>query len=274
MLDMKGFMRYNLRDKKEKETMLFVDGLSVYARYLHGDGAIVSDVSFCVGDGQSLAIVGESGSGKSMIVDALVGVLADNCYATGKIVLDGDDILKNPRTLKRKLGRSVAFIPQGASESLNPSLKVKTQIYEAFSRSGPKLNRDERKAYALYNLKKVGLEDESVLEKYPFEISGGQAQRVVLAIALCSKPSLIVADEATRGIDAETAEVFLKCVKEDFCGSAKIFVTHDMNLAKTCDKMLVLKDGNQVEYGFTEDILGAPKNDYTKTLLQRTEQND
>lgn len=272
MLDIKGFMRYNLIDKKEKETMLFVDGLSVYARYLHGDGAIVSDVSFCVGDGQNLAIVGESGSGKSMIVDALVGVLADNCYATGKIVLDGDDILNNPRTLKRKLGRSVAFIPQGASESLNPSLKVKTQIYEAFARSGAKLNKHEKRAYALYNLKKVGLKDESVLEKYPFEISGGQAQRVVLAIALCSKPSLIVADEATRGIDAETAEVFLKCVKEEFCGSAKIFVTHDMSLAKTCDKVLVLKAGEQVEYGFSEDVLVNPKSEYTQLLLKRAAQ--
>ena len=95
---------------------------------------------------------------------------------------------------------------------------------------------------------------------------------MVLAIALCSKPSLIVADEATRGIDAETAEVFLKCVKEEFCGSAKIFVTHDMNLAKTCDKMLVLKDGEQVEYGFSEDVLVNPKSEYTQLLLKRTAQ--
>lgn len=272
MLDIKVFMRYNLIDKKEKETMLFVDGLSVYARYLHGGGAIVSDVHFCVGDGQSLAIVGESGSGKSMIVDSLIGTLADNCYATGKIVFDGEDILASPRALSRRLGKSIAFIPQGASESLNPSLKIKTQIYEAFARSGEKLNKHEKKAYALYNLAKVGLKDESVLEKYPFEISGGQAQRVVLAIALCSKPKLIVADEATRGIDAETAEVFLKCVKEEFQDSAKIFVTHDMSLAKTCDKVLVLKAGEQVEYGFSEDVLVHPESEYTQLLLKKAAQ--
>lgn len=99
-----------------------------------------------------------------MIVDSLIGALADNCYATGKIVFDGEDILSDPRALKKRLGKSIAFIPQGASESLNPSLKIKTQIYEAFARSGEKLNKHEKKAYALYNLAKVGLKDESVLE--------------------------------------------------------------------------------------------------------------
>lgn len=252
------------------EIVLQVENLCVYAEFLRSTEKIVGGVSFSLEDGQRLAIVGESGSGKSMIVDALIGALADNCFATGEVVFDGENVLKNSRALKRNLGKSIAFIPQGASESLNPSLKIKTQIYEAFARSGLKLNRAQKKEHALFNLAKVGLEDERVLEKYPFEISGGQAQRVVLAIALCSQPKLIVADEATRGIDKETADVFLQCVNQEFQDSAKIFVTHDMGLATTCDKMLVLKGGEQVEYGLSKDIVASPKHDYTKSLLKRT----
>lgn len=252
------------------EIVLQVENLCVYAEFLRSTEKIVGGVSFSLEDGQRLAIVGESGSGKSMIVDALIGALADNCFATGEVVFDGENVLKNSRALKKNLGKSIAFIPQGASESLNPSLKIKTQIYEAFARSGFKLNRAQKREHALFNLAKVGLEDERVLEKYPFEISGGQAQRVVLAIALCSQPKLIVADEATRGIDAETADVFLQCVNQGFQDSAKIFVTHDMGLATTCDKMLVLKGGEQVEYGLSKDIVASPKHDYTKSILQRT----
>ncbi len=250
--------------------MLFVDELAILSRYAHDEGAVVQGVSFCLGEGQSLAIVGESGSGKSMIVDAIVGVLADNCRATGKIVFDGVDLLQNGRALKKALGRQIVFVPQGGSESLNPSRKIKVQLYEALARCGVRKNRAQMKSVALCNLAKAGLCDESVLEKYPFEISGGQAQRVVLATALSANAKLIVADEATRGIDDDTARIFLDCLQKEFKDSAKIFVTHDINLAKTFDKILVVKDGRQVEYGFAEDVVNRPQNAYTAQLVQRT----
>lgn len=147
------------------------------------------------------------------------------------------------------------FIPQGGAESLNPSLKIKTQIYEAFSRSGLKLTREQKRAYSVYNLARAGLKNgEEILEKYPFEISGGEAQRVVLAIAMCATARLIVADEATRGIDKETSEAFWACMDKDFADTALIIVTHDMSVAKRCDYVLVLKDGQTKEYGKANDV--------------------
>lgn len=254
------------------EIVLQVENLCVYAEFLRSTEKIVGGVSFSLEDGQRLAIVGESGSGKSMIVDALIGALADNCFATGEVVFDGENVLKNSRALKRNLGKSIAFIPQGASESLNPSLKIKTQIYEAFARSGLKLTREQKRAYSVYNLARAGLKNgEVILEKYPFEISGGEAQRVVLAIAMCATARLIVADEATRGIDKETSEAFWACIDKDFADTALIVVTHDMSVAKRCDYVLVLKDGQTKEYGKANDVFSNPQSEYTRSLISACE---
>lgn len=253
-----------------------VENLSVHARFLHSTETIVEGVSFCLDGGEKLAIVGESGSGKSMIVNALTDSLSDNCYATGSIVFDGVDLLSDAKRAKAMAGRQIVFVPQGGAEALNPALKIKTQIYEALVRGGQKLNREEKKVYALCNLSRVGLKNgEIILEKYPFEISGGEAQRVVLAIALCANAKLIIADEATRGIDKETSEIFWDCIDKDFSSSSLIVVTHDMSVARNCDKVLVLKDGEVKEYGETCDVFVNPQNEYTKSLLAISEvQND
>lgn len=224
--------------------MLEVRGLTVYAQFAHSLDVIVKDVSFCVESGKKLAILGPSGVGKSMIVNAITGTLADNCFADGRITLDGVD-LTNKKNLKSYLGRKIVYLPQGGAESLNPSLKIKTQIYEAFDVGSLKMNRNEKKAYAIFNLAKVKLGDE-ILEKYPFEISGGEAQRVMLAIALCSSPDVIIADEPTRGLDDESKQVFLDCIDNNFSQSAVIFVTHDNQVAMRCDDTIFIKDGVQV----------------------------
>lgn len=248
--------------------MLEVNNLCVYASFSLSTEMIVDNVSFCLKEGERLAIVGESGSGKSMIVNALTSSLADNCYATGHIFFDGVDMIKNRRKERKLLGRDIVFVPQGGAESLNPSLKIKTQIYEAFSLKGIKLNRQEKKAYSIYNLSRAGLKNgEEILEKYPFEISGGEAQRVVLAIAMCANPRLIVADEATRGIDETTSRTFWECMDNDFEKSSIIVVTHDMSVAKKCDYVLVLKEGKVQEYGKTCNVFAHPQSDYTKQLL-------
>lgn len=248
--------------------MLEVNNLDVYAQFLHSTERIVRDVSFFLQDGERLAIVGESGSGKSMIVNALTASLADNCYATGSIVFDGIDVLNDAKRARAMAGRRIVFVPQGGAEALNPALKIKTQIYEAFVRGGHRLNKDEKKAYAIYNLSRVGLQNgEIILEKYPFELSGGEAQRVVLAIALCANAKLIIADEATRGIDQKTSEIFWECIDKDFSFSSLIVVTHDMSVARNCDKVLVLKDGEVKEYGDTCSVFVNPQDEYTKSLL-------
>ena len=252
--------------------MIEVVDLSVYACFLRSTEKIVGGVSFCLKRGERLAIVGESGSGKSMIVNALTSSLADNCFATGQILFDGEDLLKSRKREKAFLGRQIVFVPQGGAESLNPSLKIKTQIYEAFSRAGIKLSREQKRAYSVYNLARAGLKNgEDILEKYPFEISGGEAQRVVLAIAMCANAKLIVADEATRGIDQETSETFWNCINNDFQNTALIVVTHDMSVAKKCDYVLVLKEGKVQEYGKTEDVFSNPKSEYAKSLISACE---
>lgn len=255
----------------DKNVIEVVD-LSVYACFLRSTEKIVGGVFFCLKRGERLAIVGESGSGKSMIVNALTSSLADNCFATGQILFDGEDLLKSRKREKAFLGRQIVFVPQGGAESLNPSLKIKTQIYEAFSRAGIKLSREQKRAYSVYNLARAGLKNgEDILEKYPFEISGGEAQRVVLAIAMCANAKLIVADEATRGIDQETSETFWNCINNDFQNTALIVVTHDMSVAKKCDYVLVLKEGKVQEYGKTEDVFSNPKSEYAKSLISACE---
>ncbi len=245
-----------------------VENLNVHARFLHSTETIVEGVSFCLDGGESLAIVGESGSGKSMIVNALTSSLADNCFATGKVECNGVNLLENRRFAKKLMGDKIALIPQGGAESLNPSLKIKTQIYESLKRNGGKLTRAQKRVAAIRNLEKSGLKKaEEILEKYPFEISGGEAQRVVLAITLCSHANLIVADEATRGIDGETKEAFWNCIQNDFSSAATVFVTHDIADAKRCDNVLVLKDGKVAEYGKALDIFSNPQSEYTKTLV-------
>ena len=254
------------------ENVIEVIDLSVYACFLRSTEKIVGDVSFCLKSGERLAIVGESGSGKSMIVNALTSSLADNCFATGQILFEGEDFLKSRKRGKAFLGRQIVFVPQGGAESLNPSLKIKTQIYEAFSRSGLKLTCEQKRAYSVYNLARAGLKNgEVILEKYPFEISGGEAQRVVLAITMCTNAKLIVADEATRGIDKETSEAFWACMDKDFADTALIIVTHDMTVAKKCDYVLVLKDGCVQEYGKTCEVFSNPKSEYAKSLISACE---
>lgn len=259
-----------------EENLIQIVDLCVYARFLHSTEKIVGKVSFSLCKGERLAIVGESGSGKSMIANALVSSLADNCSASGKVLFKGVDLLENPKLAREVLGKKIAFVPQGGAESLNPSLKIKTQIYEAFSRAGKKLNREEKRAYSIFNLARAGIKNgEELLEKYPFEISGGEAQRVVLAIALCCDPELIVADEATRGIDEQTSLAFWQCLDSDLSSASLIVVTHDMSVAKKCDFVLVLKDGRVQEYGKSESVFSNPQNEYTKRLIAACEvQND
>lgn len=231
--------------------MLQVKDLSVYAQFARGEDVIVKDVSFCVQSGRKLAVVGKSGAGKSMIASAITGTLADNCFALGDITLDGAD-LTDKKVLKACLGKELVYVMQGGAESLNPSLKIKTQIYEAFDRSIPKMSRDQKRAYAIFNLAKVHL-DESVLEKYPFEISGGEAQRVVFAIALCAKPKAVVLDECTRGLDEQNKRIFLDCLQQNFADAAIVAITHDSAVASWCDEILDIREGVVVSHTKSDD---------------------
>ncbi len=203
------------------------------------------DISFEVHS--SLAIVGESGSGKSLTMKAIMGILPKE--------LDFAVQISGIEKLKR--GENLAFVPQNPFTALSPMSKIKKQFWGV----------DKLRAIEL--LEQMGLSAE-ILDRFPSELSGGQLQRVIIAIALGQNPKLLLMDEPTTALDADTKSEIVSLVKslmEKF-GFYLIFVTHELSLARElCEYIMVIKDGKQVEFGKAEAIFLTPKNDYTKRLM-------
>ena len=203
------------------------------------------DISFEIKD--SLALVGESGSGKSITLKSLLGLLPSNLVSDMKIISDFEPIR----------GKTLSLVPQNPFTSLSPLTKIKDQFLVEFE-----------KAKELMNL--VGLEEE-FLFRFPPELSGGQLQRVIIAMALALKPKLLLLDEPTTALDPDTKEMvidLIKNMKKRF-GFLILFVTHDIESAKKiCKEISVIKKGKIVEFGDMEEILQNPKNEYTKKLIE------
>ena len=254
------------------KAILEVDHLTIHGIFLRSREKIVENVSFSLLEGERIAIVGESGSGKSMIINALASSLPANCYAEGEIRLNGKELLSDPKFAKRLLLKDIAYIPQGGAESLNPSLRIKTQMMEIFKGDKRKHSKKEKEEICLSNLKKVGLDSpKDIFNKFPFEISGGEAQRVLLAIAFSQSPKLLIADEATRGIDKERSELFWNYLNSLTPSLALLFVTHDINEAKRCDKIIVLKDGKVDSSGYKDAVFADSATPYVRDLLNDCE---
>lgn len=246
-----------------------VRDLEITAETSGGEKHIVSNLSFRVKNGESLAIVGNSGCGKTMTALSALQLLPENCRAKGEILLNGNNLLKKTRHEINKIrGTEIVYIPQNGADFLNPCLKIKTQIYESLKKNGAR-NRNERREKAKKLLINVGLsEADEILNKYPFQLSGGQAQRVVLAISLCANAALVIADEPTKGIDNETANKFLDKLQALFYKTCVIIITHNISVARRCENILVMNDGHAVEYGKSKDVLTSPKSEYTAELLK------
>lgn len=213
--------------------------------------------------------MGESGCGKTMTAMSVMGLLPANCKATGEILFDGTDLLtrRGARKLRTLRGEKIMLVPQSGGEFLNPSIRISTQIYESLRKRGVR-GRNALRAAARGLLREVGLSDaEEILDKYPFQLSGGQAQRVVLAIAASGDAELVIADEPTKGIDEETAQLFLGKIDELFPSAAVIIITHNVRVASDCDKTLVMYKGEIMEYGDTRSVLGNPSHPYTQSLI-------
>lgn len=194
----------------------------------------------------SLALVGQSGSGKSLSIKALLGMLPRSM----RVELEYDG------SFKLVAGESLAFVPQNPFTALSPLTKIKKQFFV-----------DSSKVEKLFS--QVGL-DIKLLERFPPELSGGQLQRVVIAMALSHEPELILLDEPTTALDPKTRVMILELLKElqiEF-GFKMLFVTHDISSAEMlCDNICVIKDGRVVEEGRMEEILHNPKQEYTKILI-------
>ena len=206
---------------------------------------VLVDISFCIE--KSLALVGQSGSGKSLTLKALLSMLPEDMECSLEYDADFELIA----------GKTVAFVPQNPFTALSPLTKIKKQFFIS-----------QEKQEELFSL--VGL-DKELLDRFAPELSGGQLQRVVIAMALESRPKLLLLDEPTTALDPKTRVMILNLLLklQVTMGFKVLFVTHDMNSAKSlCEDICVIKDGLVIEDGKMLDILQNPKEVYTKTLIE------
>jgi peptide/nickel transport system ATP-binding protein len=254
---------------------LGVVGLSVEFRTRSGIVHAVDNVSFAVGKGETIALVGESGSGKSVTAYAIMGILDASARVTGgRAMLGGLDLLSaTPSQLAEVRGREIAMIFQNPRTALNPIRPVGRQIADVLIRHG-NVPRRQAPAQAVEMLRAVGITDPARRAKaYPFEMSGGMCQRVMIAIALAAKPSLLIADEPTTGLDVTTQAVIMDLVADlaKELSMATIFITHDLALAgQRSARIAVMHAGHVVENAPTKQLFAHPRHPYTAELMAAT----
>jgi peptide/nickel transport system ATP-binding protein len=258
----------------ETTPMLRVEDLQVSV----GDRLVaVRDVSFAIARGESVGLVGESGSGKTLTCRSVLGLLPDTCRVdTGSILLgDGDaavELTSSRRAVWDRIrGTRIAAVFQDPASYLNPSLTVGHQVDEVLRVRGG-LGRRAARERTLELLREVGLHDaELVYHRYPFELSGGMLQRVIIAIAVSLNPELLIADEATTALDTVVQAEILELLRglRRRHRLSLLLVTHDLAVVtETCDRILVMYAGEIVESGPTEQVLGDPQHPYTQALMR------
>jgi len=254
---------------------LAVEGLSVEFRTRSGIVRALDNVSFRVGKGETVALVGESGSGKSVTAYAVMGILDPaGRVTTGRAMFGDLDLLSaKPSELAEVRGRDIAMIFQNPRTALNPIRPVGRQIADVLVRHG-NMSRQSAQAHAVDMLRAVGITDPARRAKaYPFEMSGGMCQRVMIAIALAARPSLLIADEPTTGLDVTTQAVIMDLVADlaNELGMATIFITHDLALAgQRAARIVVMHAGHVVESAPTEQLFANPRHPYTAELVAAT----
>jgi peptide/nickel transport system ATP-binding protein len=233
---------------------------------------LVEGVSFDLEKGKVLGLIGESGAGKSTIgLSALAYGRGGARITGGEVLLNGRDILKLDRSgINSVRGAHVCYVAQSAAAAFNPAHKLGDQVIEASVRHGV-MSREEAKKRALYLFRVLGLPNpESFGERYPHQVSGGQLQRAMTAMALCPNPELIVFDEPTTALDVTTQIDVLAAIKHaiEETHTAALYITHDLAVvAQVSDDIMVLRHGKTVEYGTTKQVIEAPKEDYTRALV-------
>ncbi|MBE1203285.1 ABC transporter ATP-binding protein [Aminobacter carboxidus] len=253
--------------------VLDVAGLTISVRGEDGERAVVSDLSFALGRGETLCIAGESGSGKSMTSLAIMALLPQPAarISAGSIRLGDTDLIDlDERRMRRIRGNRIAMIFQEPMTSLNPVLSIGRQLIEAIE-AHTGVSRVQSRQLAIEALTAVRIpEAESRLKQYPHELSGGMRQRVMIAMALALKPDVLIADEPTTALDVTVQGEVLELLRDlqRQHGTSVILITHDMGVvAEMADRVIIMRNGRMVEQGKVADIFERPAVDYTRELL-------
>ena len=254
--------------------ILVVDNLNMHYETLEGKVVAVNNVTFSVKEGESFGLVGESGCGKSSVASTLLQLQSDNAViSSGSIKLDEKELVGMTESELRKVRwNDISIVFQGAMNAWNPVIKIGEQIREAIREHYPSNSKKENTEKISELFKIVGLED-SIMDRYPHELSGGMKQRAVIALALSCDPKIVIADEPTTALDVVIQDQILKEIKkvQELLGLSLIYISHDIAvIAEMTDNMAVMYAGSIVEKGPTASIFSNPRHAYTRLLLEST----
>ena len=257
---------------KDRKTLLEIKDLNVGFRTYGGTIKAVRDVSLDVAEGECVAIVGESGCGKSVTAKSIMMLNPQGSYESGEVILDGIDVTKlGDKELQAIRGDKVSMIFQDPMTSLNPTMTVGKQIAEVLTKHQGMNKKDALKAAEDY-LRMVGIANpEKRIKEYPDSLSGGMRQRVMIAMAMCCNPKLLIADEPTTALDVTVQAQILELMQElqHETNTAIILITHDLGVvANMAERVMVFYAGKVVENGSTDSVFYHPKHPYTWGLLK------
>ncbi|MGO4180063.1 ATP-binding cassette domain-containing protein [Paenibacillus sp. TAF43_2] len=254
------------------QAVLQIENLYICADKGKEHRLLVKDLTLQINQGETLALVGESGSGKSVTANAVLGMLPHHLKMTeGRILLSGEDISLLPEKKRRKLcGDKIGFVFQDYQGSFTPFIKIGNQLSETL-RSHRSCTRKEAKQVVLEWLEQAGIQAERVYESYPFQLSGGQLQRAVLASAMMLEPALLIADEPTTALDVLAGERVLDLLAQMKAqtGCAVLLISHDLrNVLKRADTVAVMRYGQLLDIDRTDEIGHEASHPYTRMLLE------
>ncbi|WP_417247466.1 ABC transporter ATP-binding protein [Celeribacter sp.] len=254
--------------------LLDIQDLKLSFKGLGGMTDVLHGISLSIAAGERVALVGESGSGKSVTARIILGLLQETRSArvSGKVDFEGTDIMDmRPKARARLRGTEMSMIFQDPTSSLNPTFTIGNQFTEVMRRRSPKLCRVECYARAIEMLKEVSIPNpERVLSNYPFQLSGGMNQRVMIAMALVNRPKLLLADEPGTALDVSVQAQTLRLMHDlvDRHGTAVLFISHNLGVVREfADRVYVIYRGNIVEEGPTAAVFSKPGHAYTRALM-------